>query len=624
MKMPNKPSRVCILCVLLGFVSSLAHAMSFSFENGSIKFSPTNNRPWGNIGHPKPGIPQNTAPAATYNFSIQRAAPGNNYTNSYSYSYSWSTSRSPAQTTENSSPISRPYSPMDAFSRTLGLPASYPGYGRQQIGYPSVQTGSYGSATPRVETEISEKTLYQQQSAIYTVRVVSDVNIRTLDTDVPRVEGAALEKLDGPIARARRAANGRQEIVNEYRYALTPIRSGEITIQPFSFSGSLVSGQGWPSSGSASGTGGVKPFAVSARSPLTMDVQPASKIVQPWLPLHRLRIQGQLQPQGSVEAGKPVTFTVELEASGAMGEQLPSIEGQLRNTDFRVYRESSTTKWDYSRDGKELIGRRLETYTLIPLRSGKVRLPEISVAWFNVDTGRAETATLAGNRLSIRGGTGIGEGIRDLVAFNPFPSVSSISFWIPILLIMGMVIGYWLGAWGRTRALILALWSRAVNVARPIRNDIAGRVRGTARSVRKVVAPVTWWQEVRMYLAMALPMPVRLWLCTRCLDGEDNPKEWCRKFKTLACRHLQISSQTPMQDIAERIIRVHPRPEPAHFRELAYTLDSAIYGDQPLDFESWKRAFGNEMRPKLFRQRRRDASGKDRGGLPELNPRAAA
>ena len=66
------------------------------------------------------------------------------------------------------------------------------------------------SAAPRVEVSVSTTTLFEQQNVVYTARVISSDNLKTLDFEIPNVSGAVLEKVDGPVA----SSSPSHEIVN--------------------------------------------------------------------------------------------------------------------------------------------------------------------------------------------------------------------------------------------------------------------------------------------------------------------------------------------------------------------------------------------------------------------------
>jgi hypothetical protein len=125
-----------------------------------------------------------------------------------------------------------------------------------------------------------------------------------------------------------------------------------------------------------------------------------------------------------------------------------------------------------------------------------------------------------------------------------------------------------------------------------------------------------------MAFALLMPQSVRIWMCTRCLATEDNPRTWCREFKSRVCEHLDMSAHATLTSIADRLIATNPHVEPSRLRELAQSLDGALYGDQPLDFPAWKRDLKQALRPHLLR-RSRTRVRRTSNVLPALNPTAA-
>ncbi len=546
-----------IIFLMASFISTLTHAGGFSMGSSRSygKDAYTTNRPWGNIEPSKPA------------------------------------------------PLYQPPQP---------LPGSYylgaaPGTGWYMAQTPA--SGTEASTVPVVEVEISGSVFYEQQNIIYTVHVVSDGNLALLDPELPRIDGAALELIDGPVASTRpNGYNRTPQIVNTYRYKLMPLRAGELVVPPIRFTGSPAAGN------QMNRTQGSK-FNITAASPLTLQVRPADPSVRPWLPLQDLRLETNLKQDGPAKAGQPVTLTVELTARGALGTQLPSLARQLESPNFRIYRDSTTTQNGISSNGRYLTGSRKETYTLIPLEDGVIRLPDINVAWWDIDM---QTARLAGLP-STQANAGAG---RLAPSATGEQSLFPVYFWAPMAIAMALIAGFWLGAWHRSRPLFnqAGTWlsttgrraaRRSLHIGSNIGNHIGSRI-----------SPLRHMQRLRMGFALLMPRSIKIWMCTRCLATEDNPKAWCNEFKSRVCQHLDMPSHVPLTSIAEKLIATNPRVAPARLRELMHSLDGAIYGDRPLDFPAWKRELKQQLRPRLL-SRSRARSPRNGSLLPALNPRSA-
>ena len=591
----SRTSRICIICILASFISGItqsASGFSFSVSNKSSSKDQrtTTNRPWGNIGTYKPGL-KNELPPPAPDIQYGGLIPGTQYSGAV-----------PGTQYPGAIPG----------TRYLG---AAPGTGWYAAQLPGIGSPAAGGQ-PVVEVDIGGADHYEQQSIVYTVRVVSSGNLKTLNPVIPRIEGATLEQVDGPVARTRTSArNGSREIINEYHFKLTPLRSGEIVIPPIQFTGTHASSRQRNSApGMPVSTAGDE-FSIASERQLELQVLPADSAVTPWLPLNDLRLQAQMPDSGPAKAGIPVTLTLELTAKGALGSQLPSLEQQLKSSEFRAYRESATIANGISRDGTQFRGSRKETYTIIPLQDGRIHLPAIQVAWWDVDTDTPMIAGLSGQS-ALTGAAGSRRGL----AATSDSAMFSEYFWYPLFIIMGIIIGYWLGAWARTRPLLHAAGNRIGNWL-----SVSGkRVVQHGVTVGRKLSPAPYLEKASMGIALLMPRSVKLWLCLRCIEREEKPEEWCIQFRSRACSHLGITGQAPITAIASKIVEVQPLAEPDRLHALAQSMDNAIYGASALDFPAWKKDFRQQLRPRLLRRRRR-RPGLRRSGkvLPALNPHSA-
>ncbi len=596
-----KMSRFCLICLLTSFLSGVtqtASSFSFSFstsgnQGGGKSSRTTTNRPWGNIGAYKPGLQVEN-----------NSASGSN---GYSYSYSYQTMNNGADSGYYLG--GAPNTGWPGALNPMLPPQAYAPYAGQ-----TPATAAAGQ--PNVEVEVSETSPFEQQNIVYAVRVVSSDNLMTLNPILPYIEGAVLQKVDGPVASMRTDKySANREIVNTYHFKLTPLRSGEIVIPVISFKGTqAASNTQWnvmPGMPPAAGVD--EAFTIASIKPITLRVQPAEPTVKPWLPLNDLKLKAQLSNEQRVKEGTPVTLTLELEAKGALGDQLPTLEQQLVSDDFRVYRESTTTKNGISNDGAYLIGSRKETYTLIPLKDGWIRLPQLGVAWWDVDSNTVEIAGQSDQPEALPS-SGISANAARAVSGSGY----SIFFWFPLLITLGMIVGYWLGNWARTRPILKTAVAATVTALVTVK----GRTMAASHAAMQRLNVIKYLRKLRMGLVLFMPLPIKLWMCTRCIEQEDSPREWCVQFKNRICQHLKIAPYTPLPQIVEKLIEVNPQAEPAKLRALVQSLDSAIYGARPLDFNAWKSDFRNQLRPRLFSHRRRNPH-RAKTELPELNPHSA-
>ena len=230
-------------------------------------------------------------------------------------------------------------------------------YGQQYPRYPQTS-----AQPPYLEVQASEAAPYVQQTIIYTFRIVSSGNLQSVNPILPSHESITLKKIDGPIPTSRHRG-GRQEIVNEFRFELTVLRSGEISIPPLRVTGARMPSRQTYSFGRGPTYQG-ESFDVTAKGPLVLQVKPAHSSVRPWLPLHDLHIEGKVDSQQVIQPGKPLSLSISMTAEGGAADHIPSLESQLKAAGFRIYKESIKTRDTISADGKRLVGHREEVYTL--------------------------------------------------------------------------------------------------------------------------------------------------------------------------------------------------------------------------------------------------------------------
>jgi len=468
-----------------------------------------------------------------------------------------------------------------------------PSYGR--YGQPRVAQAT----TPRLEVQLADERPYVQENVLVWLRVISSGNLATASPDLAAIDDVLFEQIEGPKTSTRGSGNNR-EIVNEFIMAMTPLRDGELSVGPIKVTGSLA--------------GGV-PFEAVAREPLRLQVRPPMVAVRPWLPLQSLQIRAQLDSAEAMERGRPVTLTLELEAQGATGDQLPSLEQTLRSDAFRVYREQTITDTRLTANGKVLIGKRIEAFTLVPQSGGRLQLPELRLGWWNVDTATREASTVPIRSFSVAGEPG---------AFGFTPSAGRGDggnwrlVWLPLAAVILLLIGYWGGVWLR---------SRSSAEPKPMRPRLTGALAAAASAGGRVLSsaarrlnPTPLLHRSRGALAALTPKSTRVYQCARAADGAHDPVAWCLEFQRHACRKLQASAREPLPRMADRINSLRPGADRKRVLRLMQQLDSALYNRQDIDFARWKRDFRRALRPGTGALRGLLAGPVRRGQLPPLNP----
>lgn len=260
----------------------------------------------------------------------------------------------------------------------------------------SAPASARGNATAFLETEVDDPSPYVQQSVGVTLRLFYAVPLTSGQLDLDTPEGASLQRV-GDDVQSSRELNGRRYNVVERRFLMVPERSGKLVIPGARFAGRGAGG--WMDDL----LGGNSREMRANGAPRTLDVraQPANA-PQPWLPLRDLRMRYVGAPQ-SLRAGEAATLVVEVIAQGAVQAQMPELPAPSV-AGAQVFAEPPQYDETFNAGSPQVkLTRR---YSLVPNGAGKLAVPGLEMAWWDVRTGAAKTASLPDLSLQVAPGAG--------------------------------------------------------------------------------------------------------------------------------------------------------------------------------------------------------------------------
>jgi hypothetical protein len=242
-----------------------------------------------------------------------------------------------------------------------------------------------------LEVEADVEQPYVQQQVIFTVKLFRSVEVASATLSELEVEGVdAIVESFGEDQNYQMMRNGRRWLVVERKYLVFPQESGHMTIRPLQFRGRIVTRRtnlGFDIFNQRAG----KPVALRSES-VTLGVrEPPASFTGPWLPAKRLELTESWPQNGIFTTGEPITRKITLRALGLAAAQLPELDLVLPEG-LRDYPEQA--RLEDSGQAEGVLGTREQSLALIPTRPGTVTLPEIQVAWWNVDSQQPEIATL--------------------------------------------------------------------------------------------------------------------------------------------------------------------------------------------------------------------------------------
>lgn len=521
------------------------------------------------------------------------------------------------------------------------------------------------------EAVLSEQRPFVQQATVYTVRLYSEQSLKTANVTLPQVNGGMFSKLDDKWSVREIRRGQKTQILNEYRYLFTPLKVGRIDIpaasvvvttaaapqsygqsptqqwgqQPYNYPGygnypnygQQPQAQQVPAQPQG---GGQERLQVSVPA-LSIEVAALPNQAAAMLPLHSLRIDGAFQNVGEPRVGEPVMLTITVSGVGVTGDRLPAISERFRTDEFKIYAERPHTDWQFDERLQTIVGRRIETLTLVPTHSGPVELPIVEVPWWNVITGQPDVARLTTPGLRVQAAGSGSAQAADPVSQGAAPN-------LPLRTEKDDLWGFWLPVGGALLVAFLIGWRIGVSQRRQRANEAGGGGPGSsdaapmpspwaaltpvAARTRQAAArlmPKTWgarFDEATTRLLQGvnkiIPRRLKIWTCMRCVQRMPEPVGICNIMRRFARDCLGMPENSSLQSIGQAVAGQRPTAETSAYLNLFGRLDDAAYGTggTGFDIDAWKKDFKRHF-GRLLRGSKRWTRSARGGGLPELNPR---
>jgi len=264
----------------------------------------------------------------------------------------------------------------------------------------SVEPSSFSAALKDqlvLEMAADRSTAFVQSQVIVTIRLLSSDSISAYQFGNLELESldAVIEPL-GDVKQYNTRIADMSYLVLEKQYALFPQQSGRLAIAPLIAEVRL----GSRSAFDPFQTGGKIRRIRSQKLFIGVDPLPSEFQAQNWLPANSIELREQWQHDlDQLVAGEPLTRTLTLVADGLTAAQLPDL-ALPQVVDMKQYPDKPELQ--DQRSGKGIIGTRQQSVAMIPGSAGSYLIPEFSIRWWNLQTGKVETASIPERRILVR------------------------------------------------------------------------------------------------------------------------------------------------------------------------------------------------------------------------------
>ena len=253
-----------------------------------------------------------------------------------------------------------------------------------------------------LEIETNKESVYVQEQLLFTVRLYYTINgIRNPQFTELEMENSVIQLIGSPN-QYEKLIDGERYGVYEKRYVIFPQRSGPLEVPDILFRGEVTDG----SSNFVFRNLNTRRVTAFIEG-ITINVLERPSAVQSddfWLPVSNLTLEESWSTDlNSLKVGDSLIRTVTMTADGLDGAVLPpfsptEIEG------LNLYPDPAEIERTFVEGA--IVGTRIEVTSMVPVDSGNIVIPEISIPWWNIDTDQIEATVIPATSLVIATITG--------------------------------------------------------------------------------------------------------------------------------------------------------------------------------------------------------------------------
>ncbi|MBE0494531.1 MAG: protein BatD [Thiomicrospira sp.] len=231
-----------------------------------------------------------------------------------------------------------------------------------------------------LEAQVDNANPYVQSEVIFTLRYYHLGSLVRGNIDAPQFDGFMVERLQNQRSFERQVA-GRNYRVYEWVYALYPQTSGEITIPPQSFDGTLLHQRELRQVKQKSETIQLKV------KPIPPEFPPNAN----WLPAKKIELKDEWTQPNNLKTGETLGRRITLQAQGLKASQLPNLDWQ-ETEEYRLYNDPVSQNDRIESGG--LSSHKMQDFMMVMHNPGQIIFETIEIPWWNTQTDQLEIARL--------------------------------------------------------------------------------------------------------------------------------------------------------------------------------------------------------------------------------------
>ena len=419
---------------------------------------------------------------------------------------------------------------------------------------------------------VADKTeVFVQGQIILTLRLLSATDISAYqfgDIEIGELD-AVIEPM-GDVRQYQTRIADKPYLVLEQQFALFPQQSGRLSITPVRAEVRLLSNLSFD----PFRTGGEVRQLRSQQLFVDVASVPAEFNGSYWLPADKVELREKWQGDlNELVAGEPITRSITLLADGLTAAQLPELE-LLPIDGIKQYPDQAELKNSRSTSG--ISGRRVQKAALIPGAAGRYLVPEIKLPWWNLQTGKMETATIPSRELIVDAAAEVSK-VEPPVAqaqapvLTPAPEPANrFWLWLSIALASGWILSalYWWYKFRKSRTPTDRSVSEHPDLRRIRKqlqqacndNDAIKARQGLLAWGRALLAPREINNLHQLGISLGVDLRHEIEVLNQSLYA-PTVAQWRGEALWLLCRQLEKDTRTQSDQADVRLLRLNPAPK---------------------------------------------------------------
>jgi hypothetical protein len=269
-----------------------------------------------------------------------------------------------------------------------------------QVSEARARTGSSGEDI-FIEIEVDKDSVHVQEQVLYTVRLFSRVNLDGAEMQPLDLQDAVMKAVDENSYITE--IDNRDHLVLETTFAVFPQRSGELVIPPMVYDVAPSRARQDPWSRVYGGRERQRLRSEEVRIPVHPIASEFTGDI--WLPANDIRFSEHWSSDpDNLTQGEPVTRRITLTAEGLTAAQLPAIPFS-DIAGVNLYPDQPQTDEQIGAGG--VTASVTQTLALVANQTGRLTLPEVTLFWWDTQSGEMRQASLPAREVRVNPPAGL-------------------------------------------------------------------------------------------------------------------------------------------------------------------------------------------------------------------------